>query len=59
MILDNGLAQGSGEPMFSSDCGLTFMEIPDAMRKFDLGLGAAIPFLADDVGRVALPPAEV
>ena len=58
MALDNGLAQGSGEPMFGSDCGLTFTEIPDAMKNVDLGLGAAVPFPVDDVGRVALPPAE-
>ena len=44
--------------MFGSDCGLTFTEIPDTMRNVDLGLGAAVPFPADDVGRVALPPAE-
>ena len=58
MALDNGLAQGSGEPMFGSDCGLTFTEIPAAMRNVDLGLEAAVPFPADDVGRVPLPPAE-
>ena len=44
--------------MFGSDCGLTFTEISDAIRNVDLGLGAAVPFPADDVGRVALPPAE-
>ena len=38
MALDNSLAQGSGEPMFGSDRGLTFTEIPDAMRNVDLGL---------------------
>ena len=58
MALDNGLAQRSSEPMFGSDRGLTFTEIPDAMRNVDLGLGAAVPFPADDVGRVALSPAE-
>ena len=58
MALDNGLAQGTGEPMFGSDRGLTFTEIPDARRNVDLGLEAAIPFPAVDVGRVALPPAE-
>ena len=53
MALDSGLAQGSGEPMFGSDHGLTFTDIPDAMRNVDLGLGAAVLFLADDVGRVS------
>ena len=48
MAQDNGLAQGRGEPMFGSDRGLTFTEIPDAMRNVDLGLGAAVPFPADD-----------
>ena len=28
------------------------------MRNVDLGLGEAVPFPADDVGRVALPQAE-
>ena len=58
MALDNGLAQGSGELMCGSDCGLTFTDIPATMRNVDLGMGAAFPFLADEVGRVALPPAE-
>ena len=51
-----GITKGNGEPMIGSDRGLTFSEIPDAMRNVDLGLGAAIP---DNVCRVALSPAEV
>ena len=58
MALDDGLAQESGKPTFGSDRGLTSTEIPDAMRTVDLGLGAAVLFPADDVDRVALPPAE-
>ena len=58
MALDDGLAQEGGEPMFGSDHGLTSTEIPDAMRTVDLGLGVAVPFSADDVDRVSLPPAE-
>ena len=58
MALNNGLAQGSGEPMCGLDCGLAFTDIPVTMRNVDLGLGAAVPFPADDVGRVTLPPAE-
>ena len=38
MALDNGISQGISEPMFGSDHGLTFTEIPDAMRNVDLGL---------------------
>ena len=41
-----------------SDCGLAFTDIPATMRNVNLGLGAAVPFPADDVSRVALPPAE-
>ena len=58
MALDDGLAQESGGPAFGSDRGLTSTEIPDAMRTVDLGLGAAVPFPADGVNRMALPPAE-
>ena len=53
MALDNGLAQGSGEPMFGSDRGLTFTEIPDTKRNVDLGLGAAVPFPANDNRKLA------
>ena len=58
MALDDGLAQESGGPAFSSDRGLTSTEIPDAMRTVDLGLGAAVPFPADGVDRMSLPPVE-
>ena len=58
VALDDGLAQESGGPAFGSDCGLPSTEIPDARRTVDLGLGATVPFPADGVDRMALPPVE-
>ena len=45
--------------MFGSDSSRLFMKFPDAMRREALRLGVAVPLPADDVGRVALSPAEV
>ena len=56
--LDDGLAQESGGPAFGSDRGLTSTEFPDTTRTVDLGLGAAVPFPADVVDRMALLPAQ-
>ena len=56
VCLDYGIAKGTGEQMLGSDSGLTFSEIPDAMRNVDLGLGAAVSLPADNVSRVALSP---
>ena len=41
------------------DRKLTFSKIPYATRNDDLVLGVAVPLPADNVGRVALSPAEV
>ena len=59
VALDSGIAKGDGGPMLGSDRKLTFSEIPYATRNVDLVLGAAVPLPADNVGRVALSPAEV
>ena len=59
VALDNSTAEEYGKPMVGSDSRRTFMKFPDTMRNVDLGLGAAVPLPAGDVGRVALSPAEV
>ena len=58
VALNDGLAQEGGGPAFSSDLGLTSTEIPGARRTVDLGLGATVPFPANGMDRMALPPAE-
>ena len=59
MALDSGLAKGDGGLMLGSDHKLIFSEIPYTTRNDDLVLGAAVPLPADDVGQMALSPAEV
>ena len=57
--LDGGIKKGDGGPMLGPDRGLTFLNIPDTMGNDDMVLGAAVPFPADNVGRVALSPEEL
>ena len=59
MALDGGLTKGDGGPKLGLDRKLTFSEIPHATRNDDLVLGAPVPLPAENVGRVALLPAEV
>ena len=59
MALDGGLTKGDGGPKLGPDRKLTFSEIPHATRNDDLALGASVPLPAENVGRVAMSPAEV
>ena len=59
MALDSGLTKGDGGPKLGPERILTFSEISHATRNDDLVLGAAVPLLAENVGRVALSAAEV
>ena len=58
MALDGGLTKGDGGPKFGPDRKLTLSEIPHATRNDDLVLGAPVPLPAENVGRVALSPAD-
>ena len=58
MALDGGLTKGDGGLKFGPDLKLTLSEIPHATRTDDLMLGAPVPLPAENVGRVALSPAD-
>ena len=58
MALGSGLTKGDGGLQFGADRDLTLSKIPHATRNDDLLLGAPVPLPAENVGRVALSPAD-
>ena len=58
MALDGGLTKGDGGPKLGPDSKLTLSELPHATMNDDLMLGAPVPLPADNVGCVALSPAD-
>ena len=58
VALDGGLAKGDGGLRFGPDRDITLSEIPHTTRNDDLVLGAPVPLPAENVGRVALSPAD-
>ena len=55
---DRGLMTEDGGPPFGPDHSLTLSDSPHATWNVDRVLGRLVPFPAEDVGRVALSPAD-